>query len=287
DRALLVRQCLPRPSLSAADGLLWHRARMRAPLRAQSRAHFRAHLRAQSHAHLRTPKPTPMRVQSRTPMAAGYSAHQNRTCDRVCVSLAPLPSLPRPAGPQIRRRTDRCAQPRAQEPFVTARDLSMTAPAPAVAIHTDLALSSGLIQPSRSALVSDAPRLDLCGSWRFRLSPSVPGEPGGAGVLPAGEASEDFTASDYDDAACAQIQVPAHWVLQGQGAFGRPIYTNVQYPFAIDPPHVPDENPTGDYRREFTIEDQWLDAGRVLLRFDGVESFFQLWVNGAPVGSAS
>src|SRR5699024_11404757 len=57
--------------------------------------------------------------------------------------------------------------------------------------------------------------------------------------------------------------------------------------FAMDPPHVPDENPTGDYRREFTIEDQWLDAGRVLLRFDGVESFFQLWVNGAPVGSAS
>src|SRR5699024_2509171 len=91
----------------------------------------------------------------------------------------------------------------------------------------------------------------------------------------------------YDDAAWAQIQVPAHWVLQGQGAFGRPIYTNVQYPFAIDPPHVPDENQTGDYTREFTIEDQRLDAGRVVLRFDGVESFFQLWVNGAPVASAS
>src|SRR5699024_2440793 len=106
-------------------------------------------------------------------------------------------------------------------------------------------------------------------------------------VLPAGEPSEDFTAGDYDDATWAQIQVPAHWVLQGQGAFGRPIYTNVQYPFAIDPPHVPDENPTGDHRREFTIEDQWLDAGRVLLRFDGVESFFPLWVNGAPVGGAS
>src|SRR5699024_3941912 len=209
----------PRPSLSAADGLLWHRARMRAPLR----AHFRAHLRAPSQA----PMAAPMRTPSRTPMAAGYSAHQTRTYDRVCVSLAPLPSLPRPAGPQIRRRTDRCAQPRAKEPFVTARDLSMTAPAPAVASHTDLAPPSGLIQPPRSALVSDAPRLDLCGSWRFRLSPSVPGEPGGAGVLPAGEASEDFAAGDYDDAAWAQIQVPAHWVLQGQGAFGRPIYTNV------------------------------------------------------------
>ena len=68
------------------------------------------------------------------------------------------------------------------------------------------------------------------------------------------------------------IEVPSH--------FGTPIYTNVQYPFPIDPPHVPDENPTGDYRRHVEIPAEWLENGRVVLRFDGVESLFKLWVNG-------
>ena len=47
--------------------------------------------------------------------------------------------------------------------------------------------------------------------------------------------------------------MPAHWVLHGPdgAAYGRPQYTNVQFPFPIDPPHVPDENPVGDYRRTF------------------------------------
>ena len=43
--------------------------------------------------------------------------------------------------------------------------------------------------------------------------------------------------------------MPSHWQLHGYGA---PAYTNVVYPFPVDPPHVPDENPTGDYRRRFT-----------------------------------
>ena len=45
--------------------------------------------------------------------------------------------------------------------------------------------------------------------------------------------------------------MPSHWVLTGDGRYGQPIYTNVQYPFPTDPPHVPDDNPTGDYRRTF------------------------------------
>ena len=42
--------------------------------------------------------------------------------------------------------------------------------------------------------------------------------------------------------------MPSHWQLHGYGA---PAYTNVVYPFPVEPPHVPDENPTGDYRRTF------------------------------------
>lgn len=93
---------------------------------------------------------------------------------------------------------------------------------------------------------------------------------------------EAVAAVDYDDSAWDEIAVPSHWVLPPGGPYGQPIYTNVQFPFPIDPPHVPDENPTGDYRRAFTLPD-W-GSGRVLLRFDGVESLYRVWVNGTEVG---
>ena len=48
--------------------------------------------------------------------------------------------------------------------------------------------------------------------------------------------------------------------------YGKPIYTNVQYPFPIDPPHVPDENPTGDYRRTFDRPDWDDERGAAALR---------------------
>jgi len=63
-----------------------------------------------------------------------------------------------------------------------------------------------------------------------------------------------------------------------------PIYTNVKMPIPADPPHVPqDDNPTGVYRRTFTIPDDWTDR-QVFVCFDGVESAFYVWVNGLPVG---
>jgi beta-galactosidase len=99
--------------------------------------------------------------------------------------------------------------------------------------------------------------------------------------------AEDFAAADFDDHSWDSIPVPSHWVLQGDGAYGRPIYTNIQFPFPIDPPHVPDENPTGDYRRHFDIPADWSDAERIVLRFDGVESLFRVWMNGVEIGSAS
>jgi beta-galactosidase len=117
---------------------------------------------------------------------------------------------------------------------------------------------SGAVRAARSWLHSDAPSLSLNGSWQFRLSPraDVP------------------DAIEWDG-----IEVPSH--------FGTPIYTNVQYPFPIDPPFVPDENPTGDYRRHIEVPAEWLGTGRVVLRFDGVESLFKVWVNGDEIGHAS
>ncbi|WP_030646625.1 MULTISPECIES: glycoside hydrolase family 2 TIM barrel-domain containing protein [Streptomyces] len=139
---------------------------------------------------------------------------------------------------------------------------------------SDLAPGRGALRPARSWLHSDAPSRSLNGPWRFRLSPT------------ASEA-EDFAAEDFDDHGWDSIPVPSHWVLQGDGAYGRPLYTNIRFPFPLDPPHVPDENPTGDYRRHFDLPADWSDAERVLLRFDGVESLFRVWVNGVEIGSAS
>ncbi|MEU0407695.1 glycoside hydrolase family 2 TIM barrel-domain containing protein [Streptomyces griseorubiginosus] len=139
---------------------------------------------------------------------------------------------------------------------------------------SDTAPWRGALRPARSWLHSDAPSRSLNGPWQFRLSPTA-------------AVAEDFASEDFDDRGWDSIPVPAHWVLEGDGAYGRPIYTNVQYPFPIDPPHVPDENPTGDYRRHFDLPADWSDAERVLLRFDGVESLFRVWVNGVEIGSAT
>ncbi|MFJ3958274.1 glycoside hydrolase family 2 TIM barrel-domain containing protein [Arthrobacter sp. NPDC090010] len=152
---------------------------------------------------------------------------------------------------------------------------------------TSTAPGEGRRSPARSWLHSDAPRLDLDGQWDFRLLPAAPGTPAGARVLPEGEASGDFTAPGYSTQGWDTLPVPSHWVLQGDGSYGRPIYTNVQFPFPCEPPFVPDANPTGDHRRVFTLPASFSDAERVLLRFDGVESRYKVWLNGVEVGVGS
>ncbi len=99
---------------------------------------------------------------------------------------------------------------------------------------------------ARAWLRSDAPRLALNGDWAFRLSPRADG--------PA-----DFVDLDFDDAGWDRLPVPSHWQLHGHGA---PAYTNVRYPFPVDPPFVPDENPTGDYRCRFVVPAGWSPGAR-------------------------
>ena len=152
---------------------------------------------------------------------------------------------------------------------------------------TDTTPGSGAHRAPRSWLRTDAPTLSLDGLWRFRLLSGAPGTPGAEGVLPAGESAEAVADNDFDDSSWDTIPVPAHWVLEGDGAYGHPIYTNTRLPFPLDPPFVPDANPTGDYRRSFEIPDSWAGAPDVALRFEGVESRYKVWVNGVEVGVAS
>ena len=78
------------------------------------------------------------------------------------------------------------------------------------------------------------------------------------------------------------VSVPGLWTMQG---FGSPHYTNVVMPFAERPPHVPGRNPTGIYRRRFTLPRGWRGR-RVVLHFGGVEGVLHVVLNGQPVGLA-
>ncbi|WP_077369487.1 beta-galactosidase subunit alpha [Anaerosalibacter sp. Marseille-P3206] len=108
----------------------------------------------------------------------------------------------------------------------------------------------------------------LNGMWKFYYS-NTPEE------SPEGFYEKSFDVSNWDD-----IRVPGNWQLQG---YGYPHYTDLIYPFPVDPPRVPSENPTACYRRNFYIPEDWSGL-QVLLRFEGVDSGFHLWVNGKEVG---
>ncbi|MDL5204518.1 glycoside hydrolase family 2 TIM barrel-domain containing protein [Streptomyces sp. ALI-76-A] len=143
---------------------------------------------------------------------------------------------------------------------------------PAVDYVEDVSPGSGALPPRAWYASSDAKSLSLNGSWRLRLSATADAE------------DDSFAEEGYDAGDWAEVTVPGHWVLQGDGAFGAPIYTNHLYPFPVDPPHVPTENPTGDHLRVFDLPSDWPADGGVVLRFDGVESCARVWLNGTDIG---
>ena len=130
--------------------------------------------------------------------------------------------------------------------------------------------------------LSTCAHLSLNGEWRFRFSENVP-------------ETEDFAQpGGISDLEWDGLAVPSTWVLNGYGA---PAYQNLTYPFPVDPPRVPKKNPTGDYRLQFDLPlSMDLDNGKVspnpyqtlinkvILRFDGVESWCKIWLNGALIG---
>ena len=121
--------------------------------------------------------------------------------------------------------------------------------------------------------------INLNGTWKFKYVPGTSSGPG----------SSDFYAKDYEDNSWDNIRVPLSWEMAN---YGKPVYTNVGYPFSNNPPNanvgittygVTDHNATGFYRRTITIPENWKDK-RVFVHFDGVYSAAVVWVNGEYIG---
>ncbi|HIF9148152.1 TPA: beta-galactosidase subunit alpha [Photobacterium damselae] len=89
---------------------------------------------------------------------------------------------------------------------------------------------------------------------------------------------EEFYSQKMTD--WGHITVPNMWQMEGHGDLQ---YTDEGFPFPIDVPFVPTDNPTGAYQRTFTLGEQWNDK-QTIIKFDGVETYFELYVNGQYVG---
>ncbi len=104
--------------------------------------------------------------------------------------------------------------------------------------------------------------INLCGEWDFCFYPS------------AKELPELSLFSPAD-----KIEVPRSWqTMLGRG-YDTPNYTNVVYPFPLDPPNIPENNPCGLYARSFYVHPKMLEK-TVCINFEGVDSCFYLYING-------
>ena len=75
-----------------------------------------------------------------------------------------------------------------------------------------------------------------------------------------------------------KITVPSVWQNTG---YENPNYTNINYPYPVDPPYVPMENPVGIYEKDFNITDK---SKKSYIVFEGVASCAVVYINGKYVG---
>ena len=128
--------------------------------------------------------------------------------------------------------------------------------------------------------------MSLNGDWKFFYSETPEGIP------------TDFYTNGFNDKKWGSIEVPSNWEMQG---YGDRIFRNVNAPFplirtrtygpppepdvfAVTLPNVPREyNPTGAYRKTFTVPSSW-NGDQVFLRMEKTASASFVWVNGQEVG---
>lgn len=109
----------------------------------------------------------------------------------------------------------------------------------------------------------------LDGMWKFHWVPKV------------AEVPEGFYKENYDASKWVNMPVPGNWEFNG---YGIPMYVNTGFGFRKNPPYIDrEDSPTGAYRHEFNIPDNW-DGRKVFIHFDGGTNSMYVWVNGQKVG---
>lgn len=134
----------------------------------------------------------------------------------------------------------------------------------------------------------------LDGMWKFHWAPNPDERP------------KDFFRTDYDVSKWDDIKVPMNWNMaglqrDGKNKYGDPLYSNQRVIFQHSwqpmndwkggvmrtPPKdwmtYRNRNEVGSYRRTFTVPADW-KGEEIYLNFDGVDSFFYLYINGKYVG---
>ncbi|WP_338760386.1 glycoside hydrolase family 2 TIM barrel-domain containing protein [Massilia sp. METH4] len=109
----------------------------------------------------------------------------------------------------------------------------------------------------------------LDGAWSFAYSPNPQARP------------KNFYKPSFDTSKWATVQVPG--MMQAQG-YGKPIFTNIQYPFPANEPFIPhDLNEVGSYRRDIELPADW-NGRDVFLHIGAAGAAYYVWVNGERVG---
>ena len=108
----------------------------------------------------------------------------------------------------------------------------------------------------------------LNGEWKFQYYNSIY------------DVTESFYEKGYDVSGFDQVTVPGVWQMDGYDTHQ---YTNIRYPFPFDPPYVPQNIPCGAYVHNFEYHRE-KKASKAFLNFEGVDSCFYVWVNGAYAG---
>lgn len=136
--------------------------------------------------------------------------------------------------------------------------------------------------PDRSYYVPAAAKMDclieqreksdriqmLNGNWKFKYYDSIY------------DLKEPFYKLGFNSHDYRTIPVPGVWQNYG---YDNHQYTNFRYPFPVDPPYVPQDNPCGTYLYTFSYQkDQ--KAPKAFLEFEGVDSCFYVWLNGEYIG---
>ncbi len=103
---------------------------------------------------------------------------------------------------------------------------------------------------------------NLCGEWNFKFYNSF----------------EDIEDNFLDLPFSDSIAVPKCWQTEIGKGYDVPLYSNLRYPFPLDPPYVPEDNPAGHYNRKFSIDKK--SGKEYYINFEGVSSCFYLFVNG-------